>query len=201
MLSACARPGRPPGCQRDMGRGEVQPHPLHADPPLPPRSLQCVGSVYDIGHNAINGPPASAGALGVVQGEDPGEDSWRRRHPARTDLGVGPGRMFPARPRVSQGAEVRERGPWGVALLTGRSWRPGRGCWLSRIGMGQCPMHEALRVLPGMAPPLPGLPEGSRINKSMGGGTRSPNPPAPVSSSEGVMRRRAFLTLLGGEGH
>lgn len=50
-----------------------------------------MGSVYDIGHNAINGPPASAGALGVVQGEDPGEDSWRRRHSARTDLGVGPG--------------------------------------------------------------------------------------------------------------
>lgn len=60
-------------------------------------------------------------------------------------------------------------------------------------------MHKALRALPGMGPASPRPPRGPQINKSMGGGgggTWSPNLPAPVSSSEGVRRRRAFLTLF-----
>lgn len=55
-------------------------------------------------------------------------------------------------------------------------------------------MGEALGALPRMGPPLPGLPEGSRVHRYLHRGTQSPNLPAPVSSLEEVTRRRTSVT-------
>lgn len=206
VLSGCARPGRPPGCQRDTGRGKVQPHPLHADPPLPSGSFQSVGRVYDIGHNALNRPPASAGDLGVIQGRGP----W----PVFLEVLLEEAALSMDRPGGGPRTDVSSAAQGESGCGGKRGWAlgcPAHGQVLeARMRMvafthrhgavrqysRRYPVCEALRALPGMGPPLPGLPEGPRINKSMGARTRSPNPPAPVSSSEGVRRRGAFLTLF-----
>lgn len=62
-------------------------------------------------------------------------------------------------------------------------------------------MREALRALPGMGPPLPGLPEGPRINKSMaGGGDTEPQSASPSVFVRGSEEEGGFPDFIYGRG-
>lgn len=118
-------PGRPKG----TGRGEKRPPPAPT-PALPSRSFQSVGGLYGVGHTRPNGQQpqqtlsgcTGQGAWQVVTEAVPGRGGGGTRH--EKGLRAGPGWAFPVRPRVSQGAEVRERGSRVGDLLADKSLWP-----------------------------------------------------------------------------
>lgn len=119
-----------------------------------------MGSVYDMGHNVINGPPASAGALGVVQGQG----AWQVSLEALLEEAA----LNMDRPGGGCRADVS-------SAAQGESGCDGKSGW----ALG-CPAHRqvleaGMRIVAFMhrhgavrqysrRPPPPGLPEGSRIN-------------------------------------
>lgn len=126
-----------PGRQKGRGRGEGRPPPA-ATPAVPSRSFQNVGSLYGVGHTRSTGHQPQQKLPGRI-GQGPGrcsrKHSWRGRHSA-PDGPEGWARWaFPLRPRVSQGAQVRERGCRVGALLVDRSLWPRRGTGFHAVGM------------------------------------------------------------------